>query len=113
VAGLVLIYVPAVRHPVALLAAAVLLGAAAVRYPEPALLASQAASVGAVLAILAGWLRRIVGGADRGGLLRQPAGAVPGKDSTQRGPAVPALRGDAAAEDDLAESQAPIADPRP
>ena len=113
VAGLVLIYVPAVRHPVALLASAVLLGAAAVRYPEPALLASQAASFGAVLAIFAGWLRRIVGGADRGGLLRQPAGAVPGKDSTQRGPAVPALRGDAAAEDDLAESQAPIADPRP
>jgi hypothetical protein len=113
VAGLVLIYVPAVRHPAALLAAAVLLGAAAIRYPEPALLASQAASLGAVLAILAAWLRRAVGGAGRSAVFGQPADAVLEKGPTQRGLALPAIRDDAAIEDDQAESPMPISDPRP
>jgi hypothetical protein len=56
--GLVLIYVPAARHPAALFTLAVVLAAALVFYPEPALLASQAASLGVVMAAVAGWLYR-------------------------------------------------------
>lgn len=110
VAGLVLIYVPAVRHPATLLAAAVVLGAAAIRYPEPALLASQAASVGAVLAILAAWLRRAVGGAGGIALFRQPAGASPERGTAPREPAVPAVREEPTTEDDQTGSPVPISD---
>jgi len=56
VAGLLLIYVRACRHPAALLAVAILLGGAAVSYPGPALLASEAGGLGLALALLAGLL---------------------------------------------------------
>jgi hypothetical protein len=54
VLGLLLIYVPGLRHPTILLVGAVGLGAAAAIYPEPALLLAQAASLGVVLTVLAG-----------------------------------------------------------
>jgi hypothetical protein len=54
VLGLLLIYVPGLRHPAILLVGAVGLGAAAAIYPEPALLLAQAASLGVVLTIVAG-----------------------------------------------------------
>ena len=58
--GLLLIHVRAARHPAALLAGTVLLAAAGIQYPEPALLAAQAAVVGLVLALLAGLLSHSV-----------------------------------------------------
>lgn len=56
-AGLVLIYVRAARHPLTLLILAVLLGCAVVIYPDSAMLFAQAASLGIVMAILGGRLR--------------------------------------------------------
>ncbi|MHC4398888.1 MAG: hypothetical protein ACYTG0_04330 [Planctomycetota bacterium] len=60
-AGLFLIYVPACRHPAVLLVAAVGLLAAGLLYPEPTLLAAQAASLGMALALVAALLRWTVG----------------------------------------------------
>lgn len=58
VAGLLWLYVPLVRHPGFLLVWAVLLLAAVLTYPGPALLLTQAASLGVVLAVVAGLLKR-------------------------------------------------------
>ena len=62
--GLLLIYLPAARHPATLLTATVLVAAVGLQYPEPALLAAQAAVVGLLLSLLAGLLSR--------GLVRRP-----------------------------------------
>ncbi|NLY02960.1 MAG: hypothetical protein GXY83_43465 [Rhodopirellula sp.] len=53
VLGLLLIYVPAVRHPVVLLAMVFALAGAAMVYPGPALLAAQAACLGVILTLVA------------------------------------------------------------
>lgn len=58
IAGLLLIYVPASRHPATLLATALGLSAAGLVAPEPTLLLAQAASLGLVLTLLAGYLER-------------------------------------------------------
>lgn len=58
VAGLLLIYVPVCRHPLALLLAAAALLAATFRYPEPTFLVAQAASLGVALTLVAGLLQR-------------------------------------------------------
>jgi len=58
VAGLLLIYVPAARHPGTLFAAAVVLVAAGLIYPEPTMLVAQAAVLGLGLTLLAGLLHR-------------------------------------------------------
>ncbi len=60
VAGLVLIYLPVVRHPATLLAACIGIVAAGFVAPEPTLLFAQAASLGLVLALLAGLFERRV-----------------------------------------------------
>lgn len=61
VAGLLLIYVPAVRNPAALLVASIGLATAALIYPGPTLLAGEAAVLGLALAIVAAMLRRSMG----------------------------------------------------
>ena len=61
VAGLLVIYVPASRHPAVLLTLAIALGCMAISWPEPTLLIGQASSLGVALAILAGVLRRALG----------------------------------------------------
>ncbi len=58
VVGLLLIYVPAGRHPATLFVAGVALLAAGLIAPEPTLLLAQAAVLGLVLALLAGLLER-------------------------------------------------------
>ncbi len=58
VAGLLLIYLPFLRHPAVLLLAAIALGGAVAWYPEPALLAGQAGSLGIALSLLAALLQR-------------------------------------------------------
>ncbi len=65
VAGLLLIYVPAGRHPVTLLTVGMTLLAAGLVAPEPTLLLAQAASLGLALSLLAGFL-------DRGASRRRP-----------------------------------------
>ena len=113
VAGLVLIYVPAVRHPVVLLLAAVLLGCAAISYPEPALLASQAASAGS------SWRfsRDGSGGPSPAEAAAPWRANRPARPSTRlpRQPAFPLPPGsdETAAETGQAESSMPISDPRP
>ena len=74
VIGLAVIYVPACRHPVALLAVAILLAAATILAPDLALLAAQAAGLGILLAICAGLLRR--SGARRRRSLWEPPSSV-------------------------------------
>jgi hypothetical protein len=59
VCGLLLIYFPVLRHPAALLVAAVITAAAILIDPESTLLVAQAASLGLALAILAFVLARV------------------------------------------------------
>ena len=95
VAGLLLIYFPACRHPAALLLAAVVLLAAAALFPGPALLASQAAGLGLALALLGGLLHRLLG-PGRGELARREASSsVFEGSSTQAQHAPPAVGKDA------------------
>ena len=65
VAGLLLIYVPASRHPATLLVVGIALLAAGLIAPEPTLLLAQAASLGLVLTLLAGLLERVMTGRRR------------------------------------------------
>jgi len=58
VVGLLLIYVPAVRHPATVFAAAVILLAVGLLYPAPTVLLAQAAVIGLVLTLVAGLLHR-------------------------------------------------------
>jgi hypothetical protein len=58
VSGLVLIYVPVTRHPAALLLVAVVFCSLAAIYPEPTLLAAEAASLGLAATFLAALLQR-------------------------------------------------------
>jgi hypothetical protein len=74
VAGLLLIYVPASRHPAVLLIVAVVLLATGLIAPEPTLLLAQAASLGLVLTLLAGLLER--------GVARRRHRTIPRKEST-------------------------------
>ena len=71
--GLVLIYVPASRHPAALLVLAVGLLGASISYPAPALLVAQAASLGLALALFGALLHRALG---------RTRGTVAGRDSS-------------------------------
>ncbi len=56
--GLLLIYVPLVRHPFSLLAAGLVLLSLAMIYPEPAAMIAQASGLGLALTLLAGMLER-------------------------------------------------------
>jgi hypothetical protein len=75
-AGLLLIYLPVARHPATLLAATLLLAALGIMYPEPALLAAQAAGLGVLLALLAGLLFYGVGRRRRDSLLAERPSAL-------------------------------------
>jgi hypothetical protein len=84
VLGLLLIYVPMVRHPALLLCAALGILAAGAIYPEPTLLISQAASLGLLLTAMAGWLERSMSRRRRrAGLYRGGASSFVDRESTQ------------------------------
>ena len=87
VAGLLLIYVPASRHPAALLVVGIALLAAGLIAPEPTLLLAQGASLGLVLTLLAGLLERSVSGRRRLPLIRKepPSSLVDSRLSTPHG----------------------------
>jgi hypothetical protein len=74
-AGLLLIRVPASRHPAALLALAVGLLAAGLIAPEPTLLLAQAASLGLPLVLLAAFLERGAARRRRGAAPKEPSGS--------------------------------------
>ncbi len=59
--GLALVYIPSIRRPRTLIAAATVLFLATIVWPEPALLIAQAAALGFALLVLALVLQRIVG----------------------------------------------------
>ena len=81
IGGLVLIYVPATRHPATLLLVALVLGSLAALYPEPTLLAGQAASLGLAATFLAALLQRIMLRRRPGS--RDPASVLVDSGSTQ------------------------------
>jgi len=83
VLGLLLIYVPASRHPAGLFVLAIVLGSAALWRPEPTVLVLQAASLGLVLVLLAGYLERSVARRRHGLVTLETAGSGMEKDSTQ------------------------------
>jgi len=111
VAGLLLIYVRACRHPAALLAVAILLGGAAVSYPGPALLALEAGSLGLALALLAGLLYRTLGPGRSAGLWREPSSSVFDRSSTQAQYRPPAPGKPASTETVSAAIPMPTSDP--
>jgi hypothetical protein len=57
--GLLLLYVPALRHPVVWLLLGCALAAGAGIWPQPAMIAAQSAALGLLLVALAGLLKRI------------------------------------------------------
>jgi hypothetical protein len=77
VVGLMLIYVPASRHPATLLVIAVGLACVGVLYPAPTLLIAQAAGLGLGLTLLAGLLERSVA---RGRATLSAPGGRPGPE---------------------------------
>jgi len=83
VIGLLLIYVPACRHPGALFALAIALLCMGMLYPQPMLLISQAASLGLALTLLAGFLERSVTRRRREIAAAEPASSILEKDSTR------------------------------
>lgn len=95
VLGLLLIYVPASRHPAGLLVLAVLLGSAALVYPEPTLLVLQAASLGLALILVAGLLERSVARRRRSLVTLQTARPGMEKGSTQTQHSAVVVAGDA------------------
>lgn len=59
IAGLIFLYVPALRQPGVIFAGAVVLLALGLIYPEPMLLAAQAAVLGLIMVLIAGLLKRL------------------------------------------------------
>jgi hypothetical protein len=86
-AGLLLIYVRAARHPVVVLAAAAVLAGLTAVQPELALMAAQASAVGLALVLLAVFLRRLTAA-------RYPRGHAPplAEVTTAMAPLAPAPR---------------------
>jgi hypothetical protein len=83
VAGLLLIYVPASRHPATLFTAGVALIAMGLIAPEPTLLIAQAASLGLMLTLLAGLLERGVSRRYRVVVRKEPSSAPIEASSTR------------------------------
>ncbi len=83
-AGLLLIYVRRLSHPAVLLSATVLLAAAGLVYPEPAMLAAQAAVLGLALALVAAVLAAVL--ARRRPPLPLPLAAEKASSVLARGP---------------------------
>ncbi|HLA85108.1 MAG TPA: hypothetical protein VJL29_09960 [Thermoguttaceae bacterium] len=83
VLGLLLIYVPAIRHPAGLFGAAVVLGGVGAIYPEPAVLALQAAALGLALTLVAGALERNAARRRYGMVVLETPASRVGRESTQ------------------------------
>lgn len=88
VAGLIFIYVPFVRHPLALLATGLGVLSASLIFPAAALLALQAASLGFALALVAGLLERSLARRRLNASILETGSSILDKDSTQTQKAV-------------------------
>lgn len=96
--GLVLIYVPASRHPASLLVLAVMLAASAVAWPAPSVLLAQASGLGVVLSLAAWWLQRGVLRRRRLAAVRDISSSFLERSSTRAPQRVAGLGNDAATE---------------
>lgn len=84
-AGLVVLYLPAVRQPGVILAAAVVLLAVGVWQPDATLLLAQAGLLGVILAAAAAILKRLVMRRHwRGMVIRSAGSSISERDSTRR-----------------------------
>ena len=82
VAGLLLIYVPRLRHPAVLFVSALGLLTVGIVWPQPALLVAQAASLGLALALFAGLLQQSMAGR-RVTTIREPSSSIVERGSTR------------------------------
>lgn len=80
--GILVIYVPALRHPVWILAVGIGLGASALLWPEQTVLGIQAAVLGVILAVVAALLQRRI--AARQTATARIAASLLDQESTQR-----------------------------
>jgi hypothetical protein len=76
IVGLLLIYVPAVRHPASLFVLAVLVAAVTLIYPDPSLLLAQASGLGVVLSLAAAWMYRDVVWRHHRGIAREISSSI-------------------------------------
>jgi len=104
--GLLLIYVPAARHPATLLVGAVWLGACAFLYPEATLLVAQAASLGVLLSLVAAVMQRGVVRRQRAPA-REISSSILERGSSATSRRAAAIAGEAAAMGD-ASDRAPV-----
>jgi hypothetical protein len=113
-AGLLLIYVPALRHPALLFIAALAVLAGAMTYPEVTLLWLQAAVAGAVLTLVAGLLERNVSRRRRREvLIRGGSSSIVNRNSTRPPPRSPAAPAPISTETAAVAVELSTSDPRP
>ena len=74
--GLLLIYVPIVRHPFSLLVLSLVLLSLAMIYPEPAVMIAQASGLGLALTLMAGLLERSMARRRKKLLLKEPSKVI-------------------------------------
>jgi hypothetical protein len=98
VIGLLLVYVPAVRHPASLLVLAVALVAAVLAWPGPSLLLAQASGLGVVLSLGAAWLHQSVLRRHRRAAAREVSSSILERGSSKTPRRAAALGSDAATE---------------
>jgi len=98
VIGLLLVYVPAVRHPAGLLVLAVAIAAAVLAWPAPSLLLAQASGLGVVLSLGAAWLHRSVLRRHRRVVARDISSSILERGSSKTPRRTAALANDAATE---------------
>ena len=111
VAGLLLIYVPASRHPASLFVVAVVCGCTGMLYPEPTLLVLQAASLGLGLTLLAGLLERGMARRRRGLTVLDGSSSILDKDSTQTQYLPPVVGNEESTETGLAKKPGSMEEP--
>jgi hypothetical protein len=107
VAGLLLIYVPASRHPATLLVLGLVLLAMGLIAPEPTLLLAQAASLGLALTLVAGLLGRSMSGRRRRPASRKEPSHVRLEVGSTRTPQRPVLVNGPASTESIPAVQSP------
>jgi hypothetical protein len=114
VLGLLLIYVPIVRHPFSLLVISLVLLSLAMIYPEPAIMIAQASGLGLALTLLAGMLERSMARRRKKFAFKEPSKTIKELTSSRSRlpPAPPASTG-SSTRVMPAESQSPPQGPSP
>jgi hypothetical protein len=87
--GLLLIYVPIVRHPFSLLVICLVFLSLAMIYPEPAAMIAQASGLGLALTLMAGFLERSMARRRKKFALKAPSKTIKELTSSRTHPATP------------------------